>query len=298
MGTRTLAVCWCLLAGSPLAQHDQHASLTQTAPASAAQPSFVVPINETLPPPSDRALAAIDKSPRHGEWVSIQHSGSAAIKSWVVYPERSGKAPVILVIHGNQGLNGWTRAVADQLAEDGYIAIAPDLLSGLGPNGGATDSIGSGDEARKTIARLTPSETAKRLDAVRDYAVKIPAANGKIATMGFCWGGARSFEYAVAQPRLSAAVIFYGTSPQRASDYAAIDAAVLGLYAGDDARVNATVETAAAEMKQLGKVFEYETYDGAGHGFLGSQHDRHGANYRATEKAWPRALAFLQKYLR
>jgi carboxymethylenebutenolidase len=260
--------------------------------------AFQAPVNEKLPPPTDRALTAIDKSPRHGEWVSIENPSGPAIKSWVMYPERSEKVPVVIVIHANQGLNDWTRAVADQLAEDGYIAIAPDLLSGFGANGGATDSMSSADQARKAISGLTAAEAATRLDAVHAYAIKIPSANGKTATMGFCWGGARSFEYAVAQPALDAAVVFYGTSPQSPGHLAKVNAAVLGLYGGNDARVNTTIEPAAAEMKTLGKVFEYEIYDGAGHGFLGAQHDREGANYRATEKAWPRALSFLATHLK
>jgi carboxymethylenebutenolidase len=257
-----------------------------------------VPVNDRLPPPTDRALAAIDKSPRHGEWVTIANRGGPAIKSWVVYPERSEKTPVVIVIHANQGLNDWARAVADQLAEDGYIAIAPDLLSGLGPGGGATDSFASSDAARKAIAGVNAGEVMARLDAVRNYAVTLPAANGKTATMGFCWGGSRSFEYAVAQPALDAAVVFYGTSAANTSELAKIHAAVLGLYGGDDARVNTTIEPAAAEMKRLGKVFEHEIYEGAGHGFVAAQSERGGANYRATEKAWPRALAFLQKHLK
>jgi carboxymethylenebutenolidase len=133
---------------------------------------------------------------------------------------------------------------------------------------------------------------------VRQYAIAIPAANGRTASMGFCWGGSRSFEFAVAQPALDAAVVFYGTSPENAADYAKIKAPVLGLYGGDDARVNATIAPASAEMKKLGKIYEYEIFDGAGHGFVGSQADRGGANYRATEKAWPRALAFLRQHLK
>lgn len=296
---RTLSVTFCslLLTSPAFAQHHEHAAHLQAT--SAAQTAvFQVPVNEKLPPASDRARTAIDKSPRHGEWVSVPNADGPAIKSWVVYPERSGKAPVIIVIHTNQGLNDWARAVADQLAEDGFIAIAPDLLSGFGPNGGATDSMASADEARKAIGGLSPAEAAKRLDSVHGYAVKIPAANGQTATMGFCWGGSRSFEYAVAQPALDAAIVFYGTSPQNAADLAKVNAAVLGLYGGDDARVNATIEPASIEMKKLGKVFEHEIFEGAGHGFVGSQGGRAGANHRATEKAWPRALAFLQKHLK
>ena len=290
-----IALCFLLASVPAFAQHGDHAAALQISPAT---PAFQVPVNEKLPPASDQALAVIDKSPRHGEWVDVPNVNGPAIKSWVVYPERREKAPVVMVIHTNQGLNDWARAVADQLAEDGYIAIAPDLLSGFGPGGGASDSMASADAARKAISGVTAAEAAKRLDAVRAYAVKIPAANGKTATMGFCWGGARSFEYAVAQPALDAAIVFYGTSPQNAGDFEKIHAAVLGLYGGDDARVNATIAPASLQMTKLGKVFEHEIYDGAGHGFVGSQADRAGANYRATEKAWPRALAFLEQHLK
>ena len=204
---------------------------------------------------------------------------------------------MVLVIHTIGGLNPWARALTDQLAEDGFIGLAVDFLSGFGPNGGGTDSLAAGDEVRKAMGQLTPAEVARRLDAARAFALKIPAASGKIATMGFCWGGSRSFEYAVAQPALNAAVVFYGTSPETPADFAKIAAPVLGLYGGDDARVNATIEPASAAMKKLGKTYEYEIYEGAGHGFVGGQSDRNGANYRATEQAWPRALAFLRKHL-
>ncbi len=265
---------------------------------SSAAPAFVVPDNERLPPPSTRAAEALERSPRHGEWVSVPYGAGPALKTWVVYPERSDKAPLVLVIHANTGLNDWTRALADQLAEDGFIAVAPDLLSGLGPNGGATDAMAGADEARKAISTLTPEEAGARLEAVRTHALTIPAASGKVASMGFCWGGARSFEFAVGQPALNAAIVFYGTAPQPLSRLSTVKAAVLGLYAGDDARVNATIAPAADEMKKLGRTFEQEIYEGAGHGFVGSQADRDGANYRATEHAWPRALAFLRQHLR
>jgi carboxymethylenebutenolidase len=267
------------------------ADTTQTAAA-----SFSVPANESLPPGSDAAAAAIDKSPRHGEWVSVPY-GATTLRAWIVYPERATKAPVVLVIHTIGGLNPWARALTDQLAEDGFIGLAVDFLSGFGPNGGGTDSLAGGDEVRKAMGQLTPAEVVKRLDAARAFALTVPAANGRMASMGFCWGGSRSFEYAVAEPALDAAVVFYGTSPANAADLARIKAPVLGLYGGDDARVNATMEPAAAEMKKLGKTFEYEIYEGAGHGFVGGQADRNGANFRATEKAWPRALAFLRKHL-
>ena len=277
---------------------DPHAGHTMSdqAPAQPQYPPFARPANERIPPGFEQAEAALKASKQKNEWVNIQYAGGPAIKSWVAYPAKPEKAPVVIVIMEIFGLQPWVQGVADQLAEDGYIAIAPDLLSGMGPGGGGTAEIGSPDAARKVITGLTPEEAANRLKAVRAHALKMPQSNGKTATVGYCWGGARSFEFAVAEPGLNAAIVFYGTSPSNAPDFARISAPVLGLYGADDARVNATIEPAAAEMKKLGKTFEYEIYDGAGHGFLRAQQDRGGANYRASEKAWPRVLAFLQTH--
>jgi carboxymethylenebutenolidase len=254
--------------------------------------------DENLPPGESQAKAALEKSPRHGEWVDIKlPSGGTPIRAWVVYPERKDKAGVVIVIHEIYGLTDWIRGVADQLAREGFIAVAPDLISGLGPNGGGTESVASRDDVTKLVRGITPEDATARLNAVRDYALKLPAANGKSATIGFCWGGARSFAYAAAQPGLNAAVVYYGTSPE-AADLARIKAPVLGLYGADDARVNATVGPAEAEMKKLGKSYEPNTYEGAGHGFLRQQDGRDGANLKATQKAWPRTVAFLRQNLK
>jgi len=250
-----------------------------------------------LPPGEEEAKAFLEKSPRHGEFVDVKMSGSnTLINTWVVYPERKDKAPVVLVIHEIFGLSDWIRAVGDQLAKEGYIAVVPDLISGMGPGGGGTDSAKSRDDVVKLIRGLTPEETIARLNAVREYAIHLPSADGKCATVGFCWGGTNSFLYATSQPNLNAAVVYYGTSPDSAA-IAKIKAPVFGNYGGDDARVNATIDAASVEMKRLGKTYEYEIYDGAGHGFLRQQSGRDGANMRATEKAWPKTLAFLKKYL-
>ena len=154
------------------------------------------------------------------------------ITTWVVYPERSDSAPVVLVIHEIFGLTDWVRGVADQFAAEGFIAVAPDLLSGMGPDGGGTDSIGSQDDVVATIRTLEPDERTRRLDAARTYALDIPAGNGRIGSVGFCWGGSSSFAYAVSQPQLDAAVVYYGTSPAEAADYERINAPILGLYGG------------------------------------------------------------------
>src|SRR5215813_1042538 len=190
-----------------------------------------------LPASEETAKERLDHSPRHGEFATVDVAG-APVRVWVVYPERKDKATVVVVIHEIFGLSDWIRSVADQLAADGFIAVAPDLISGKGPNGGNTDSVSSRDDVVKLVRGLTPEEVKSRLDAVRDYALKLPAANGKSATVGFCWGGANSFLYATSQPGLNAAVDYYGMAPEIGQP-ASIRAPVLGLYGGDDARVNA-----------------------------------------------------------
>ncbi|HVT90388.1 MAG TPA: dienelactone hydrolase family protein, partial [Tepidisphaeraceae bacterium] len=190
------------------------------------------------------AIAALKASTRHGEWVDVEMPGSETkIKSFVVYPERPDKAGVVIVIHEIFGLSDWVRGVADQLASEGFIAIAPDLVSGMGPGGGGTESLGN--NATRTVSSLPVDEQFKRLEAVRDYALKIPAANGKIGTVGFCWGGTASFNYAARQPKLNGAIVYYGTAPSKEL-MARIECPVLGCYGGNDARVTATVEPTKA----------------------------------------------------
>jgi carboxymethylenebutenolidase len=257
-----------------------------------------IAISQNGIPPGDEGTAAVlQSSPRHGEYVDISFAGSEfAIHSWVVYPERSEQAPIIIVIHEIYGLTDWIRAVADQLANDGFIAIAPDFISGLGPDGGGTKSVDQRDEVVRLIRTLQPADVAERLNAVRRYALSIPAGNGKIATLGFCWGGAMSFYYATDQPDLDAAVVYYGTSPET-ERLKHVNAPVLGLYGEDDARVNVTIEPAAEKMEELGKTFEYHIFPGAGHGFLRAQSGREGANLKASEQAWKRTVEFLSSEL-
>lgn len=268
------------------------------APAAVAPTPPPQPRDERFPPSEAQAKAALEKSPRHGEYVDVKLPGDkGSIRAWVVYPERKDKAPVVIVIHEIFGLSDWIRGVADQLAKEGFIAVAPDLITGLGPNGGGTDSVASRDDVTKLVRALTPEDATARLDAVRAYALKLPAANGKSATIGFCWGGGRSFAYAADQPKLDAAVVYYGTSPD-AAKLAQVKAPVLGLYGSDDARVNATIPPAEAELKKLKKTYEPNTYEGAGHGFLRQQDGREGANLKATQAAWPRTLEFLRSRLK
>jgi carboxymethylenebutenolidase len=212
----------------------------------------------------DWAKQTLEKSPRHQEWVQIKHD-NRTVHAFVVYPEVKQKAPVVIVIHEIFGMSDWVRTVADQLAANGYIAIAPDFLSGMGPNGGKSSDFPSVDAAREANSKLDADQVTADLNAVADYAKKIPAANGKIAVGGFCWGGGQSFRFATNRKDLSAAFVFYGSGPK---DVATINAPVYGFYAGNDARIGATIPDTTAAMKAGGKKYEPISYDGAGHGFM------------------------------
>ncbi|HEY4611459.1 MAG TPA: dienelactone hydrolase family protein [Bacteroidota bacterium] len=280
--------------GSAWAQEHDH---SMHATAEVKVNTAVQQTDDKLPAAEETAKMALEKSPRHGEFIDITYEGNQyPIRTWIVYPERKDKAPVVVVICEIFGLSDWIRAVADQLAKDGFIAVAPDLISGMGPNGGGTESAASRDDVVKMIRGLNAEETYKRLNVVRAYAMKLPAANGKTGTVGYCWGGSRSFGYACAQAGLNAAVVYYGSAPD-STELPKLNAPVLGLYGGDDARVNATIEPAAQQLKNLKRSYEYEIFEGAGHGFLRAQSGREGANLKATQQAWPRTVAFLKKHL-
>lgn len=267
--------------------HD-HAAPATTATAPARDPN--------LPPDEASAKDALEHSPRHGEYADVaMPGGGPAIRAWVVYPERRDAAPVVLVIHEIFGLSDWIRGVADQLAREGFIAVAPDLISGLGPGGGGTESLPGRDSVVAAIRRVTPAMAAERLDAVRAWATALPAANGRCGTVGFCWGGSRSFEYAASAAGLSAAVVYYGSSPDSAT-LAKVSAPVLGLYGGDDARVNATIAPAKRVLAAHERSYEPHQFEGAGHGFLRQQPGREGANLAATKAAWPKTVAFLRQH--
>jgi carboxymethylenebutenolidase len=243
----------------------------------------------------DWAKAKLEKSPRHGEWVTIKN-GARQVQAFVVYPEVKNKAPVVLVIHEIFGLTDWVRDVADQLAANGYIAIAPDLLSGMGPNGGRSDSFGGVDAAREAVSKLPPDQVTSDLNATADYALKLPASNGKLMVAGFCWGGGQSFRFATNRKDLKADFVFYGPPP--ASGMENITAPVYGFYGGNDARIDATIPDTEQKMKAAGKTYEPVIYDGAGHGFMRGGEDPNGreADKKAHDEAWQRWLKLLKSH--
>jgi len=242
------------------------------------------------------AKARIEASPRHLEWVTVKH-GDRQVKCFVAYPEVKEKAAAVIVIHEIFGLTDWVRSVADQLAEAGYIAIAPDLLSGMAPGGGGTPELGSGDAVRKAISGLPPAQITADLNAAKDYVSKLPAANGKVTVGGFCWGGSETFRYATNNKDIKAAFVFYGTGPMNEQDLARIECPVYGFYGGNDARVTSTVEKSADLMKKAGKKYEPVTYDEAGHGFMrsGEAPDASEPNKKARTEAWKRWKDILGK---
>ena len=241
----------------------------------------------------DWAKTRLDASPRHHEYINLKH-GDRTVQAFVVYPEVKTKAPVIVLIHEIYGLSDWAKEMADELAAQGFIVVAPDLLTGFGPNHGGSDSFPSVDATTKAVSGLDPAVVNADLDAAADYAKKIPAANGKIAVAGFCWGGGKSFAFATHRKDLSAAFVFYGTGP---SDVTTITAPVYGFYAGNDARVDATVPATTEAMKAAGKKFDPVTYDGAGHGFMraGEAPDASPANKAAREQGFTRLVSLIKE---
>ena len=244
-------------------------------------------------PAQDWAKARLDASPRHHEYVPLKH-GDRTVQAFVVYPEVKSKAQVVILIHEIFGLSDWAKEMADELAGQGFIVVAPDLLSGFGPNGGGSSEFPDQDATVKAVSGLNADVVTADLDAAADYAKKIPAGNGKIAVAGFCWGGAKSFAFAAHRKDLSAAFVFYGTGPE---DVSTITAPVYGFYGGNDARVDATIPVTTAAMKAAGKKYEPVTYDGAGHGFMRAGEDPNNtnpANKTAREQAMARLVPLIK----
>jgi carboxymethylenebutenolidase len=241
----------------------------------------------------DWARARMEASPRHREYVALKHGGRT-VQAFVVYPEIKEKAPALILIHEIFGLSDWAKEMADELAGEGFIVIAPDLLSGFGPSGGGSSEFATQDATVKAISGLDPDVVNADLDAAADYGRHLPAANGKVATVGFCWGGGKAFSFAAHRRDLTASFVFYGPGP---ADVSAINAPVYGFYAGNDARIGATVPGTIAAMKAAGKTYEPVTYEGAGHGFMRAGEDPANAmpaNKPAREQAFARLVKLLK----
>lgn len=284
-------------ASSPSMVHD-HGAMTGmgTSAASATPMPGVGAAN--LPADAAGAVARLNASPRHGEYVTVR-AGNDSVRAWVVYPQRATRAPVVVVVHEIFGLSSWVRGVADQLAAEGYIAIAPDFLTGY-PSEGNPDNVGM-QGAVKQISQLDVAQVQRRIAMAADYATGQPSALPQYGVVGFCWGGSISFAHAVfaagqAASNLKTSVVYYGTAP-RSSELASERVPILGLFGGNDARVVSTLPPADSTLRSLGRTHQFKIYPGAGHGFLRQQSDSSGANLTATRDAWPSTVAWFRQYL-
>lgn len=252
------------------------------------------PAQEKLPTPEQR----LENSPRHHEWIDVAGK-DRKVRCFVAFPEVKTKAGVVVVLHENKGLTTWVRGVADQLAESGWIAIAPDLLSGKGPEGGNTDAFKSVDAATQAIYALDAAQVTADLNAVCEHAKKLEASSGLLAVVGFCWGGSQSFAFATERKDLAAALVFYGSAPKGEEAFAKIACPVHGFYGENDARITAGVDAAKEAMKKAGKTYEAIVYAGAGHGFFraGESADPSDANRKARDEAWTRVKRVLGEAL-
>jgi carboxymethylenebutenolidase len=244
----------------------------------------------------DWAKARLDSSPRHAEWVEVKN-GSRTVRCFIVYPEVKNPAPAVLVIHEIFGLTDWARGVADQLAAAGYIAIAPDLLSGIGPGGGGTSAYPDRDAVTRAVSGLPAAQVTGDLNAAADYVKALPSCNGKLVVAGFCWGGGQSFRFACNRGDLKAAYVFYGPPPGGSSDIGKINCPVYGFYGGNDNRITSTIPKTEKQMTTAGKAYEPVAYDGAGHGFMrsGEQPDAEPGNKKAHDEGWDRWKKLLGK---
>ena len=280
--------------------------------AAAGVQSPAAPASTNLPADNEGAPARLAASPRKGEFVTIDVGGTP-MRTWVVQPKGQGKAPVVIVIQEVFGLTDWIRGVADQVAAEGFIAVAPDLLASRGPNGGDSQAFATQQEAVQATLATPPGEMMAKLKAARQWGLKLPRSNGKTASVGFCFGGSQSFALAANESALNAAVVYYGAAPNDATPAAQgappapfvagaalanVKAPVLGLYGGikEDARIGNTVAPTQAKMKELRKTFEPHIYEGAAHGFLRAQGGNNGANMRASQEAWPLTVAWIKRY--
>lgn len=242
------------------------------------------------------ALKRLESSPRHHEWADVEHDGRT-VHCFVVYPEKRTKTPVIIVIHENRGLTDWVRSFADQIAEAGYLAIAPDFLSGFSENASRTSEFENEDVARNAIYKLENRQVMADLAAVQAYAEKIPSSNGKTAVIGFCWGGAQAFDFATRNKNIDAALVFYGSTPTDPTAIKNISAPVYGFYGENDQRINAGIPGVEKLMKQAGKMYEYVIYKGAGHAYMrqGDDPAANQASKDASMKSWERIKSILKK---
>lgn len=244
----------------------------------------------------DYAIDQLENSPRHHEWVEVEDNGRT-VHSFVAYPETNEETMAVIIIHENRGLNDWARSFTDQVAEAGYIAIAPDLLSEFSNKYDKTTDFPTSDAAREALYTLNQEQITEDLKAVQKYISNIPASNGKVVVVGFCWGGSQTFRYATNSEKPEAFMVFYGSAPDDKKDVTNITAPVYGFYGENDQRINSGIPTIEEWMDELGKTYEYEIYEGAGHAFMRAGDDPNASPSlkEARNAAWERLKSLLSE---
>ena len=242
----------------------------------------------------DFALKQLEASPRHHEWVTVK-SGEQNVYCFVAYPESSLKTTAVIVLHENRGLTEWVRSFADQLAAQGFLAIAPDLLSDFSGDIQKTSDFESSDKARDAIYKLNPDQITNDLLVVESYITGNQASNGKTAIIGFCWGGTQSFRFATNGSESKAVLVFYGSAPETPEEIQRIAMPVFGFYGENDERINAGISATEKLMKQSGKTYDYVVYKGAGHAYMRQGDDPAGSpeNKNARNESWKRIARIL-----
>ncbi|HLB82203.1 MAG TPA: dienelactone hydrolase family protein [Gemmatimonadales bacterium] len=231
------------------------------------------------------ATAAWRGADIHSEYVKVP-SGRDTLAAYLAYPERKDPAPAVVVIHEIFGMSDFIRQTTEQLAKDGFVAIAPDLLSRRGGTPPSPDS------ARRLIAGLDPDTVTRDLDATVAYLKGVKAARaGRVGVIGFCWGGGQSFRYATNNPSLRGFVVCYGPGPE-ALAIARIRARGLGVYAEHDARIDAGLPDVDAAVRTYRKSYHYAVYPGVGHGFL-----RTRERPEVADSAWRAVREFFRETL-
>jgi carboxymethylenebutenolidase len=296
LGAILIGVGCTLRRSDPREMDHQH-----DAPSAAGSVATAAQQNLSIPAGANTVAARLASSPRHGEYQMIKTGPTDSVMAWVVYPQRREKAPVVLVVHEIYGLSTWIRGVADQLAADGFIAIAPDLLTGKVEK--IQGDTVAAQAASAAIRNIKPEDYHRQLEAIANWGMNLPAAQKKYGIVGYCWGGSASFTHALISPKLlGASVVYYGSiSPPQFAQIPNVKVPVLGLYGGNDARIGATLPATDSAMKANGKLYERHEFEGAGHGFL-RQHTTpdgspHEANIKASQQAWPMTIAWFRKNL-
>lgn len=245
----------------------------------------------------DFALEQLENSPRHHEWATIENNGRS-LTSFIAFPETNENTLAVIVIHENRGLTDWVRSFADQVAAAGYIAIAPDLLSGFDEQHKRTSDFTSSDAARDALYQLDPDQITTDLNNVRKFIADHPATSGRTVVAGFCWGGSQTFRFATNSDQIEAAMVFYGSAPDNPDAVQNISAPVYGFYGENDQRINSGIPEIEELMNRFDKTYEYEIYEGAGHAYMRAGDDHNGSdeNKAARDASWERLKNLLKQF--